>query len=74
MLTVFSVLILIASIVIIAAVMLQEPKQGGLGAIDGSSTNLFSKSSAGKDAVLSKITIIAFVVFLISAIGIAAIN
>lgn len=74
MVTFLNVVILLASLAIIVSVMMQEPKEGGMGIVDGSETNLFSKSSVGKDALLSKITVIAFVVFLLSAIAIAAIK
>jgi len=71
---VLSVIILLASIAIIAAVMLQEPKREGLGAAYGGSTNIFGQSGSGKDALLNKVTIVAFIVFLVAAIAIAAIK
>ena len=74
MLTFLSIILVIAAIVIIISVLMQEPKEGGLGVVDGSGTNLFGGASSGKDAVLSKITVGAFVVFLISAVGIVAIS
>lgn len=74
MLTFLSIILVIAAIVIIISVLMQEPKEGGLGVVDGSGTNLFGGASSGKDAVLSKITVGAFVVFLISAIAIVAIS
>ena len=74
MLTFLSIIFVIAAIVIIISVLMQEPKEGGLGVVDGSGTNLFGGASSGKDAVLSKITVGAFVVFLISAVAIVAIS
>lgn len=68
------VILVIAAIVIIISVLMQDPKEGGLGVVDGSGTNLFGGASSGKDDVLSKITIGAFVVFLICAIAIVAIS
>lgn len=74
MLTFLSIILVIAAIVIIISVLMQEPKEGGLGVVDGSGTNLFGGASSGKDAVLSRITVGAFVVFLISAVAIVAIS
>lgn len=74
MLTFLSIILVIAAIVIIISVLMQEPKEGGLGVVDGSGTNLFGGASSGKKAILSKITVCAFVVFLISAVAIVAIR
>lgn len=74
MLTLCSIILVIAAIVIIISVLMQEPKEGGLGVVDGSGTNLFGGASSGRDAILSKVTVGAFVVFLISAVAIVAIS
>ncbi len=74
MTTLFSVLMLISSIILIMSILFQESKSEGLGAIGGgSSEGMFGKSiGTSKQAMLRKVTIAAAVVFMISAIAIAA--
>lgn len=72
MITVFKFIILIASIIIILAVLLQESKSDGLSsAIGGGAEQLFGKRrSKGYDVILHKITIVCSVIFFtISLLG-----
>lgn len=73
MATFFTVLMLISSIVLIVSVLMQESKQEGLGSIGGGSADsIFGKSiGTSKQALLRKVTIVASVVFMISALGLA---
>ena len=71
----FSALILISGISIIVAVLFQESKSEGLGAVSGGAEKLWGRSGARtKEAMLSKITTISAIVFMISAIVLAAIQ
>ena len=71
----FSALILISSISLIVSVLFQESKSEGLGAISGGAEKRWGKSRARTmGAMLSKITTVSAVVFMISAIVIAAIQ
>ena len=65
--TALMVLLAIASIVIIASVLLQSSNSSGLsGSIAGGAEQLFGKKkSRGYDALLEKITIVAAVLFMI---------
>lgn len=68
-------LLLVSSIVIIIATMLMEPKSEGMGALSGSETNVFGKSaSRGKEKLLSLVTIVSAVVFMVTSILIAVIS
>lgn len=71
----FSVFFLISSITLIISVILQESKAEGLGAIGGGgSQGLWGKSKAKTfEAMLSKITTFSAIVFMISALILAAI-
>lgn len=73
MATFFAVLMLISSLVLIVSVLMQESKQEGLGSIGGGATDsIFGKSiGTSKQALLRKVTIVASVVFMISALGLA---
>ena len=71
----FSALILISGISIIVAVLFQESKSEGLGAVSGGAEKLWGRSGARtKEAMLTKITTISAIVFMISAIALAAIQ
>ena len=74
MTTVFSVLMLISSITLVMSILLQESKSEGIGAIGGGSADGSYGKSIGtsKQAMLRKVTIASAVVFMISAIAIAA--
>ena len=69
MTTVLSVLLMIASVILVIAVTLQEPKTDGLGTLAGQETNVFGRS---KNEMLDKVVIFAGVVlFLLSTILLA---
>lgn len=71
----FSALILISGISLIVLVLFQESKSEGLGAISGNAERLWGKSKARTmEAMLSKITTVSAIVFMISALVIAAIQ
>lgn len=74
MTTLFSILMLISSITLIGSILLQESKQEGLGAMGGGSMDsMFGKSiGTSRQAMLRKVTIVSAVVFIISAIALAA--
>ncbi|MBC7088182.1 preprotein translocase subunit SecG [Vibrio parahaemolyticus] len=73
MATFFSVLMLISSIVLIVSILMQESKQEGLGSIGGGAADsIFGKSiGTSRQALLRKITIVASVIFMISAVALA---
>ena len=68
-----AIVLVIASIVIITAVTLQDPKTEGLGALSGTQTNVFGRSAhRSKNEMLDKVVIFAGVVlFLLSTILLA---
>lgn len=72
--TLFSVLMLVASITMIVSIVMQESKSEGLGATGGGSADsLFGKSiGTSRQAMLRKVTIASSIVFIISAIALAA--
>lgn len=72
--TALMVLLAIASIVIIASVLLQSSNSSGLsGSIAGGAEQLFGKKkSRGYDALLEKITVVAAVLFMILSLVIVA--
>lgn len=71
--TFFTVLLVLASIVIIGAVLLKEPTSQGLGSGFGSDTNMFDMSGMNtRDALLNRIIVVAAVVFVVSAIAATA--
>lgn len=66
------VLLSIASLGLIATVLLQSGKSAGLGSIAGAGEQLFgSKKAKGMDAFLSKLSIVCAVLFLVSALGLS---
>ena len=73
MTTVLSVLLMIASVILVIAVPLQEPKTDGLGTLAGQETNVFGRSAhKSKNEMLDKVVIFAGVVlFLLSTILLA---
>lgn len=70
---VLSVLLMIASVILVIAVTLQEPKTDGLGTLAGQETNVFGRSAhKSKNEMLDKVVIFAGVVlFLLSTILLA---
>ena len=73
MTTVLSVLLMIASVILVIAVTLQEPKTDWLGTLAGQETNVFGRSAhKSKNEMLDKVVIFAGVVlFLLSTILLA---
>ena len=72
--TALMILLAIASIVLIASVLLQSGNSDGLsGSIAGGAEQLFGKKkSKGYEAVLSKITVVAAVLFIVLSLVIVA--
>lgn len=69
----FTVLLVIASIVIIGAVLIKEPSSQGLGSAYGSETSMFDMTgNNARDSLLNIVIIVASAVFVISAILVAA--
>lgn len=73
--TVLMVVLLIASIALIASILMQSGKSDGLsGSISGGAEQLFGKKkSRGYDALLSKITTVFAIIYIIVALAIVAI-
>ena len=74
MLTVLMVIDAIVALALIAAVLGQEPKSGGLGGMDGSSDAVFSGKARGMDALLARVTVILGTLFAVITIIIAKIT
>lgn len=74
MTTLFSVLILASSLGIIVTVAMQDGSSGGMGAIGGNASNAAFGSARGssRQDVLKKITVVSAVIFIISALVLAA--
>lgn len=63
----------LVSLTLIAGVLLQSGKSAGLsGAIDGGATAVFGKKRKGMDELLSKITKVAAIAFMVLSVLIAA--
>ena len=71
MLTVLMVLDAIISIGLIASVLGQESKSGGMGGMDGGSDTVFSSKARGLDALLARVTVILGILFAVITIIIA---
>ena len=71
MLTLLMVLDAIVAIALIAAVLGQEAKSGGMGGMDGSSDAVFSGKARGMDALLARVTVVLGVLFAVITIVIA---
>jgi preprotein translocase subunit SecG len=69
------IILLIASIILIISILLQESKSDGLsGSIAGGAEQLFGKrKSRGYDAILSRITTISATIYIIVSLAIVAI-
>ncbi len=75
MTTVLSVLLMIASVILVIAVTLQEPKTDGLGTLAGQETNVFGRSAhRSKNEMLDKVVIFAGVVLFLLSIILLAIS
>ena len=71
MLTVLMVLDAIISVALIAVILGQEAKSGGMGGMDGGSDTVFSSKARGMDALLARITVILAILFAVITIIIA---
>ena len=73
--TALMVILLLASIILIVSILLQEGRSDGLsGSIAGGAEQLFGKrKSRGYDALLSRITTICAVVYIVISLAIVAI-
>ena len=66
---ILDIVLILISIVLIAAVLMQQGQRQGLGAISGGAETFFGKGKAkGMDAKLAKITKICAVVFIVLAL------
>lgn len=74
MMTFFTITILVSSISLIVSVMLQEGNEEGLGTIGGNAPeSLWGKNrGTSKEAMLKRITVVSAVIFIISALALAA--
>lgn len=70
----FSILILVSSIALIISVMLQEGSEEGLGAIGGGASESLFGGNRGttREDMLKRVTVISAVIFIISALVLAA--
>ena len=73
--TALMIILLVASIVLIISILLQESKSDGLsGSIAGGAEQLFGKQkSRGYDAILSRITTVSAIIYIIVSLAIVAI-
>ena len=70
-----AIVLVIASIIIIAAVTLQDPKTEGLGALSGTQTNVFGTSAhKSKNEMLDKVAITGGVILFVASLIMIAIN
>lgn len=71
----FRVLLLASSLFLIATILLQPGKSEGLGTISGGAEKIWGKNKAkGYEATLSRLTTISAVIFIISALVLAALQ
>jgi preprotein translocase subunit SecG len=73
--TALMVILLLASIILIVSILLQEGRSDGLsGSIAGGAEQLFGKrKSRGYDALLSRITTVAAIIYIVVSLAIVAI-
>ncbi len=71
MLTLLMVIDAVVAILLIAAVLGQEPKTAGMGGMDGGSDTVFSGKARGMDALLARVTVVLSVMFAVITIVIA---
>lgn len=73
--TFFSILILASSLFLIATIMLQPGKSEGLGTIGGGAEKIWGKNKARSfEDTLSKLTVVSAIIFIISALVLAALQ
>lgn len=72
---ILTIILMLASLVIIGAVMMTEPKTQGMGSISGGDTNIFGRGGKkSKEVLLNRVIVSAFSVFIITAVLVAAIK
>ena len=73
--TALMVILVVASLILIVSILLQESKSDGLsGTIGGGAEQLFGKKkSRGYDAILSRITTVVAIVYIVVSLAIVAI-
>lgn len=72
--TVLMVLDAIISVALIAVILAQEAKSGGMGGMDGGSDAVFSGKARGMDALLARLTVILGILFAIITLIIAKLS
>lgn len=73
--TTMTVLLVLVSLIIIACVLISEPKTKGMGSLSGSDTNIFSKAGRNpRQGLLNRIIAISSCAFIILAIIVASIK
>lgn len=70
------IMLLISSVILIASVLLQQGNSAGLsGSIGGGAEQLFGKKKGrGYEAILSKVTIIGAIVFIVFSLAVVALE
>lgn len=63
--TILKVLLIIVAITLIATVLLQSGKSAGLGSISGGADQIFDQGGRNWDKILSKLTTITAVLFIV---------
>ncbi len=71
MLTVLMVVDAVVAIALIAAVLGQEAKSGGMGGLDGGADAVFSGKARGMDALLARVTVVLAIIFAAITLAIA---
>lgn len=73
--TLFTVIIFISSIFLIITILLQPGKSEGLGTIGGGAESIWGKNKGRSyEGILSKLTTISAILFIISALVLAALE
>ena len=73
MTTLFSILILASSLGVIVSVVMQEGSSEGMGAVGGGAPNISGGSrGSSREDLLKKTTIVSSIIFIISALVLAA--
>ena len=70
------IMLLISSVILIASVLLQQGNSAGLsGSIGGGAEQLFGKKKGrGYEAILSKVTIVGAIVFIVFSLAVVALE
>lgn len=73
--TALMIILVVASLILIVSILLQESKSDGLsGTISGGAEQLFGKKkSRGYDALLSRITTVVAIIYIVVSLAIVAI-